>query len=944
MQLRNRTIFFILFVVSTVLIVLFTNRFFSQKQILYTIVQILPSRILILYRYELFKKFILLSGFFIFNLIVLLYFLYWLIIQFTKKKRTIFRYKIILTTLIFIVLLISATLSYRWILSKIFFASGYKNYQIRKDQVAAHFYEESIKLDPKFSKACLALMNIYKNNNKPQKAIMIGREFIKYGKDHNVLEMLGDLSSSLGNYRESIHYYEQVSELMNCQEINYKLANIYYKLSKFQHCINVCTEYPGNDQFLLLQAKSLLGQNQYDDALKAIRIAISINSSDPEIWFIQGVILSILDKKQKAIESLQHAMWLKKEYPDVYIELAQLFIKDIQFVASIECLRKAIYYDNKRSDSYVQLKLLERGNIRLREKITKNEKITLSLDTSELEIEKDQSFDITLNFQVPNDLHDVRVRCLEPYGWGVSCTQINIQPLTTNQVNVQYRVTGRRDSEVNLGNPWKLNFVVYDEKSGQYNNKILSICVNDPDEGSILFVITEDFECTEGSHIIDSTPNRNDLSVEETEIDLIKKGSLADSIANAHGIRWSHIADLGSAFLRLDWLAEMSQDSGWQRIWHEIKEYYHRSVDSGNDVQLHIHAYNIPGSQNFYQHYDKESNQLVLDSKGYARPKKNGDGHFGAWANIYSDLGYFNDINSKMGSIFRGIKLYENLLREKNPEYRTLFFRAGEWEFGESREEMCESIIALRKNKILAGSDAYQGKFGKRNFIFNKRIGDNAYFCAFENSRKPAQSLLDIGILQILPIPNLHHFSHVRPIDDPFSVKKTYDICFKKNGKIKPGVHILTEMYHINRINFGDKNWDSLNSHYRDWKRLSSHFREISNSADKAKFVTISQAVIDYLDYYSPDIIALRVNERKIDNKTYMYDIKFIGKDLLIDKTHRHYVSVKPPSYMVNSIKEIVLFHNRKKIKSWKNITTYEDLEFITIARYGYKLRVKVNF
>lgn len=926
------------------IIILLNNYLFSNKEILDTLIKIAPSNILILYRYGFFMKFLLLSGFFFFGIVSLLIGLSLFIVILIKNRKNIVQFKLILIFIFLLAVVPSLILSYRWIQSRLHFAEGYKSYQLRQDLKSIAHYQKSIRFAPTFLEPYLELITLFKNNRNYQEAIKVGKEFLKYRYDFKILEFLGDLSFITEEYNDSKNFYQLALELKKSSQIDYKLAKTYFKISGYRQCNQICLNYPSKSKFLLLHAKCLLELNKPDEALEKISSALALDNSNPEIWFLQGKIFNALNKFQKALEYMKHAIWLKKEYPEVYYEMGQIYLSNNLLNTSVECLEKAFYYENTMSDIYVQLQLMKLGKIILLKGIERNPKIVIEPEYSELIIEKNKSIDFKVHLQKPISLNHTKLECIEPYGWGVICRLMEIKEEKNNRYTAHYRITGKRDCSVNCGNPWKINFVVYDDKSGDYNNCILNVRVNDNDEGKVMFLITEDFECSEGPHKNDDTPNRSDLSVEETEIDLIKKGIMADSIANSYGIKWSHIADLGSSFLRLKWLANISQDSGWLRIWHSIKNYYINSVVSGNDVQLHIHSYNIPGAQNFTQGYDIKSNQLVFDVRKYRLTTPFPDGHFGAWANSYTDLGYFDNSLSRIGSLFQGLFSYENLMHISNPDYRILFFRAGEWEFGQDEVEMRKSVIALRKNKILAGSDAYKGRYGQKNFIFNRRVGENVYFCSFDNIRKPAQSLLNIGILQILPIPELHHYSHVRPIDNSLSVKETYNLCLNKTGKIKPGVHMLVEMYHINRINFNDRNWDSMDIQYRDWKKLKMHFEELSNYATKINFVKISQAIIEYLDYYTPDIIALRVNEQKIDNKTYMHDIKFIGKDILIDKTHPHYVSVKPPSYMVNSIKEIVLFHNKRKIKSWKNITTYEDLEFISNTRYGYKLRVKVNF
>ncbi len=943
MRRKMKKISVVILLLSVILImILLKNMVLSNRLMFEKMVSIVPSTILILYRFDFFNQFLLLMGFLCINLLILIIGLFWLIHSIVQNKKRTFRVKNGTIAFLLITCFIVMIFPFRWLRSRILFAEGYQKYQMMQNREALDSYEKSIRLAPTFSQPYLALMNFYQENDHYQEAIHIGEEYLKRKSDFEILKMLGSIAMITGDYQLSIFYLNRAFELKKSPDIHYQLAKVYYLLSDYKQCNKICILYPSQSKFSILYAKSLFEQSRFLESLSIVSNALILDDSNPEAWFIQGRNYLSLNMMQKALTSFEKTVWLKKEFPEAYIQMAQICIENRQISRGVEYLEKAVYFDNSKVDAYIQSQLLKQNNIRLLENLNHNKDIIIKIDSSAIIIEKDKSIDINIDLKTPYNVENMKIEFIEPYGWGVLGQLIELIKINNNQCTVRMRVTGKRDCRINLENNWKLNIVAYYKQTGDFNNIILSVEVHDTEPGKVLFLITEDFECIEGPHQQDATPDQNDLSVRETNIDLIGKGSLSDSLANIYDIKWSHIADLGSAFLRLKWLAEVSNDSGWYNNWSEIKSFYTHSISSANDIQLHIHSYNIPGSPNYSQQYNKNSNQLITDSNRHYLTTPFPDGHFGAWANIYHDLGYYNAPMTRVGSIFNGLTTYEQFLHEIDPNYRILFFRAGEWEFGSSEQEMRKSIIALRSNKILAGSDAYKGRFGDRDFIFNKRIGDNVYFSSFDNIREPTRSLLDIGILQILPIPELHHFSHVRPVDPAASVIKTYGFCLNEYGDIKSGVYLLVEMYHINRINFGDKHWDTIDLDYGDWKRLKNHFQEIEEKLKKAQFVTISQAIVEYLDYYTPDIIALRINEQKIDHKTYSYDIKLIGKDIIIDDDHTHFVSIKPPSYLLGSIESITLFHNERTIKIWKDVHSYDDLEFVANSSSGYKIQVKM--
>jgi hypothetical protein len=146
-------------------------------------------------------------------------------------------------------------------------------------------------------------------------------------------------------------------------------------------------------------------------------------------------------------------------------------------------------------------------------------------------------------------------------------------------------------------------------------------------------------------------------------------------------------------------------------------------------------------------------------------------------------------------------------------------------------------------------------------------------------------------------------------------------------------------MYHIHNTN-ARYQWDDLSIGHEDWARMNKQFKYIKENCPKLEFVTISEAVKIYLDRYSPDIIALRTNEKKINDEQYMYDIKFLGSEIEVSEKRPHYVSVKPPSYFIGQIKKVELIHNDIVLRTWNDIQDYSDLNFTITGKEGYSLRV----
>jgi hypothetical protein len=249
--------------------------------------------------------------------------------------------------------------------------------------------------------------------------------------------------------------------------------------------------------------------------------------------------------------------------------------------------------------------------------------------------------------------------------------------------------------------------------------------------------------------------------------------------------------------------------------------------------------------------------------------------------------------------------------------------------------------LAMKRNKILAGSNAFDGTPYQRDFKFFRPIGFNVYFTANDDNRTKADSLQNVGILEMLPVPQKSQKDYIMPVGNWEDVKYNYDLCVDGN-RVKNDVFILMEMFHIHNIN-ADFQWDRLQRDYEDWKRIGEHFAKVKASCPKLEFVTVSEAARIYLDVFTPEIIAVRSYEKKIQEGEYAYEIQFLGKDIDVDPSHPHYVSVKPPSYFVGRIKRLTINDGKKVLIDKNTVDNYDDIDFKIDKKQGYSMRVLLN-
>ena len=81
-------------------------------------------------------------------------------------------------------------------------------------------------------------------------------------------------------------------------------------------------------------------------------------------------------------------------------------------------------------------------------------------------------------------------------------------------------------------------------------------------------------------------------------------------MGNTNEIKWSHFLDIGSAFLRLDWIRETGTGKEWEDLYFLMKNRLKDSLSNDNDIQLHIHGYSIPENKLSRQYYNPETNKI----------------------------------------------------------------------------------------------------------------------------------------------------------------------------------------------------------------------------------------------------------------------------------------------------------------------------------------------
>lgn len=834
------------------------------------------------------------------------------------------------------------------VIAKMLFAKGLESYSRDRLQDAQEYYLLARRLDPRFQLISEALLQI---------AIELNQEFPPPNlHDHIIdsaevplLARMAQHAGRGGQHQEAAYLYGRAySRSKNGNFLVRRIAELVAAERWKQAARDLSALFESHalsnaePEVEYLQAAVEFHEDQPSKAVAHLRNAIALAPHRAEFYLLYGRALFKTGETKAAVEALRRGVELRPDLAEAHYELGRYYVAVGKCTDGSEALCRSIYYDNKLSSAAVLLECMKAGKNPVERAIQNDNQYKISqIPEHSIIGNVGESARLRLEASGFDPGAELAALALEPYGFGVQAEITSQKPeVRDGKLNLvcEVLIRYRRPNTVNLGKPWDLNIVVADLVSATFTSRIIKISVLDDGntEGRVLLVVTEDLEQTAGLGSLDGSRRRPHITPREAEIDLIQKPKLAGAIAQSTGVKWSHIVDIGSALLRLK-LAETSTfGSDWNGLWTAMKVSLRKTLDSGHDIQLHIHGYNIPGNRFCRQYFDPVSGAILF--QGNETRVQGSSGVHNAWANNFRKFGNWSEESTRVGSIFAGIKLLESEIHENAPQYRTIFFRAGEYDFGEDENSVAASIQALRMNQILAGSDAHQGSPFGRDFKFYKRVGQNVYFSARDSVSDRAASLHDIGILQLLPVPQRLMHDHLSPTSSIKDVVENYQLCLSERGT-KPGIYVIVEMYHLNTANiYGD--WDNLQQDYGDWKRIKDQFSQLKKYCPKLELVTVSKAIEIYLDSYAPDLVALRTNERRMSGKAYDYDIQFLGRDIDVSKSRPHFTSVKPPSYFVGRIDWLEIRKGNEVIRRWQGVGDYNDLEFRATSRTGYTMRV----
>jgi hypothetical protein len=533
-----------------------------------------------------------------------------------------------------------------------------------------------------------------------------------------------------------------------------------------------------------------------------------------------------------------------------------------------------------------------------------------------------------------------QVELLLPTGHGLGWEWLSENTFQLNGLEtriVSGRLSAQRPHEVNLGQPWLIR-VKLRQEDVVLREISAKIRVPDPQPSKIFCVITEDCETFDGGPktgaygAIKELGNQNNfMDPEDYRVQMIHKPEALNAIADRHGARLTHFWTATQRFAAA-WAAQQSSTGVWEQICEELDN----SIKQGSmrhEYAPHIHFDFEPESKLPPQPrliYDDTTDGLLPNE--YYDPKDNPCHHYHGWDGGSKGIEYvrrggsFLELDSKIGSLRKTIHYLARCSFGGKPTFTT---RTGACDFGVTADNLRISSLALHANGLLADADA--PIFGRKTSCPRNR---QIYFCKSDNPDLEIEHLKDASIVQ-LRRPDLYiNSSSLEKLNHWFD--KRFAAC---SG---PGVHVIVETTHAMFMRGEPDPFRDTKG--GDFEKFDFHLEYIKNQYPGVKIVTASEAVLEFLDYYSPELKAVAIEPKysSPDRTTWIFPIRILGKGIPLSETQFAQLSVQvPATFNADEIDQVIVLEYGKPIAHGEvNRERLSEVCFTARGREGYDLKV----
>ena len=518
-------------------------------------------------------------------------------------------------------------------------------------------------------------------------------------------------------------------------------------------------------------------------------------------------------------------------------------------------------------------------------------------------------------------INSAAVNLILPEGYGLvlqSPAEIVNQDLQPGETRMlKWQLLANRSNAVNLDKDWAIGFNI----NGLVSSNKVAVNIIDQKPGKIYYVMTDDLEPADGAGYEFNWGNKNGwLDHEEYYVQLVKKAEKLNYIANQYGAKWTHYTAI-PALLAGEWVATKSQHTAWLETMMKIKQSI-KQESLQHEYAIHMHSdYDPYLSQNVLS-YNAESDGLWANHLNHG------------WAHLLSSEGTYEERATRVGTLFAYQTYLEEVIGE-NSSGQSLTARAGSFDFGVGETEEQVSTNAYKKVGFLASSDAD----GNIEGYTSANYGQEIYFAGNNDINKKTADLKDIGLVEFRLTPQVflaYDSQDSQTLNNKVEQGLDY---FVKNGKVESGVHSIVGFTHAAFV-LGSGKWNEVEG--GQFQEIEEHLAFLKrNYVAKGllEFATASQLVEKYIDYYTPELVAIY---GKLLQQNFWYDqyeVKLLGQDIPVENSK---VKVKYPLRFRQSAYKIEILKNNEVISLHNNLPSADNaVEFIVddkTAKYSMKI------
>ncbi|GMA99080.1 hypothetical protein [Pelosinus sp. IPA-1] len=528
-----------------------------------------------------------------------------------------------------------------------------------------------------------------------------------------------------------------------------------------------------------------------------------------------------------------------------------------------------------------------------------------------------------------NLIPSVEAMLQEPFGYGVIAISPEVQVVEQlapgEKRHLSFQVRAQRPDAVNLNQAWPIQFSI----NGKNVQTKVGVAVRDTRPGKVFYVMTEDLEPIDGAGYAKAWGNSDSwLEPEEFRGQMVNKAEAIDKIAERYGAKWTHYI-AWPAVKAAEWAAGQSKTGEWPKVVADIKASVLRETQKGHEYGIHFHTDYDPYLPGNVLSYNESVDGL------WANHLKHG------WAHSITTEGDFSDYNSRTGMLYEYQRILDQIAASSS-QGQLLTARAGSFDFGNGSADEAMSTNAFKKAGLWGSSDAD----GNAGGLTSGDYGQEIYFAAPDDINTPGKDIRALGIVEFRPTPR-QSIAYDSQSAAVMNQKTDQGMKYFTNssGNVKPGIHSIVGFTHA-MFMMGQGDWKSLEG--GQFQALDEHLSYVKNqyaSSGLLAFGTASELVEAYLDYYTPELLAIYGPRQSDKYGVAEYAIHVLGHDIPTDGNHIHNVGVKYPLYLRDSAYRISVLKNGQPIYStWGLPTPYNDIFFVVDDKSAvYTLKIYHN-